>query len=534
MNRYQRLLVAIAGSLLWVACASSDDPALQGQGHDDPRDPEQTVPRPEGWSEDSHGRGAEADYSRLFADNTVQRIDLTMSGEARQSMLDDMQSLVGEFGQGSFMGRGMPDSKACEGRAAGDACQLGGGMGDGTCRSFNAAQAFCLPNDLVLPAGGPGGRPMGPIDLIPGDPAYVPVAIEYDGRRWEHVGIRYKGNSSLRGGWSAGQLKLGFRLSFDHYETEQAASTDQRFFGFSEMTFSSAFNDPTLIRDKLAGEIAADFGLKTARCAFYRVYVDSGEGPEYWGLYTMIEDPSDELIEAQFDDKSGNVYKPDGPGAYFAEFDEKSFEKKTHREAADYGDVIAAIAALNAPRTDAESWRENLERRFDVDGFLKVLAFSRAIGHWDGYGVMAHNYYLYGDPSRAGQLSWISWDHNLTWQAMGGGVFADPSIMMDEVTETWPLIRYLLDDPVYRERYMDALAEVLEGAYAKDRFDARAAELHALIAPYVSGGSEGEQAPYTALSSPDAFGAALADPTLGLITAADTRRAAVARILAER
>jgi hypothetical protein len=34
-----------------------------------------------------------------------------------------------------------------------------------------------------------------------------------------------------------------------------------------------------------------------------------------------------------------------------------------------------------------------------------------------------------------------------------------------EVNDNWPLIRYLLDDPVYYELYLDYLAETVEGPF---------------------------------------------------------------------
>lgn len=523
MVRAGWLACAFVNALFWSGCATDGDADAAGEGRsrrDRARDEDKQVERPDGWDDATHGRGAETDYARLFGADEVHRIDIVMSPDSRQRMLDDMEGLIGELGAGSSSS-GRPrgqTSSACRGRAAGDACMLDMAGGEGTCRQFGSQQMFCLPNNFR-----PGSAA---IDLIGGDPIYVPVTVEYDGERFEHVAMRFKGNSSLRGSWREGRLKLGFRLNFDHYETDHPEITDQRFFGFSEMTFSSAYRDPSMIRDRLAAEIASDFGLTTARCSFVRVYVDSGAGSEYWGLYTMIEDPSDELIEEQFADDSGNVYKPDGPGANWTRFDEAGFVKKTNQEQADYSDVMHAVEALHASRDDAPGWRAALESAFHVDDFLKVLAFSRAIGHWDGYGVMAHNYYLYGDPSQDGRLVWISWDHNLTWQSQGMGFGRGLTIGMDEVTEDWPLIRYLLDDPVYRARYTEALGEMLEGAYAKERFDARAGELHRLVEPFVLG-DKGESEPFTTLASPEAFMNALDDPQTGLLTTADGLRNAV-------
>ena len=62
-----------------------------------------------------------------------------------------------------------------------------------------------------------------------------------------------------------------------------------------------------------------------------------------------------------------------------------------------------------------------LEAIFDVNGFLEWLAISAIIEHWDSYGSMSHNFYLYHDPE-TGQLTWISWDHNMAMASeMGGG-----------------------------------------------------------------------------------------------------------------
>ena len=73
--------------------------------------------------------------------------------------------------------------------------------------------------------------------------------------------------------------------------------------------------------------------------------------------------------------------------------------------------------------------------------------------------------------------------------------------MMDQVGAKWPLIRFLLDDEVYRELYKDEVRTVLGGAFAHrcpstsvmDRY-------HAMIAPYVVGPEATEMEPYTQLN----------------------------------
>ena len=68
-----------------------------------------------------------------------------------------------------------------------------------------------------------------------------------------------------------------------------------------------------------------------AHTSFCRVFVDFGEGPIYFGLYTIIEEVDDTVIDDQFDDDDGNLYKPEGTGASFAfgTFSERTFTKKS-------------------------------------------------------------------------------------------------------------------------------------------------------------------------------------------------------------
>jgi spore coat protein CotH len=341
--------------------------------------------------------------------------------------------------------------------------------------------------------------------------------------------MRYKGNSTLMSASMSGTKKTPFRLDFDRYEDERPEIRNQRMYGFSKLTFSSNAHDASLLHEVMATEVFRDRGVPAARAAFYRVFVDTGSGAEYWGLYSMIEDPSDgAMLDAQFGSHSGNLYKPDGPGATWASFDAESFEKKNNKPQADWSDVSAAIAALHAPQHDRRAWRSALEARFDVDLFLRWLAVNTAIDNWDVYGTMAHNYYLYADPAKHSQLRWIPWDNNEAFGRSGGpgrggprggggrgdffvpgpggpppdgqrpggpggpgrpggpgqrfgGPGSSDDVLHTRTGDQWPLIRILLDDEVYAERYRQHLRHALGGLFAPDSAAKRMRELHALI-----------------------------------------------------
>ena len=544
----------------------------------------QVPTRPASWNAATHGQNVRPDYQRLFGMDTVHELRIVIAPDRFRAMQDDFHSLAPSLPQGFGLGAGaaaapgggsrggfgfpLPGqpggqagleliakftegmTAACSQKAANASCSANGM--EGRCTELGPGPMLCLPvevGDLVAGRGRGGAGPLvgdqlfggGPLSMMTRDPIYVPVTVHHDGRVWTHVGMRYKGNSSLMMAGIGGGGKIPFRLDFDRYDKEFPEIQDQRFYGFQKLTFSSNFGDDSQIRELFATEVFRDRGVPAPRAAFYRVFIDSGSGPEYWGLYTMIEDPADgSLLEAQFGGRGGNLYKPDGPGANWMQFAAAGFPKKTNEKRADFTDVEAAIAALHAaPGPGHAEWRSALEARFDADLFLRWLAVNAAIQNWDAYGVFAHNYYLYGDPGQRGRLRWIPWDNNLSLGAGFGGFGGGGAAAMfgggDDILHIgkgsqWPLISRLLADEVYASRYREHLSRALEGLFAPEAAAARMRQLHTLIASSVVG-DRGERSSHTTISSPAAFGRSV-DGSVGLRDVVASRHAAIRKALA--
>ena len=590
---------------------------------------QQEVRRPAGWDAATHGENVRPDYQRLFGMDTVHEIRIVIAAEQFRAMQDDLGNLVpsipGLRGAGAGAGGGpvagarggvgaldlqqlakMAEgvAAACSEKAADASCSANGV--EGKCTQLGPGPALCLPpavRDVLAGARGRGaGAPGagvapgagaapfagGPIKMISRDPMYVPVTVHHDGRVWTRVGMRYKGNSSLMmASIGGGDGKIPFRLDFDRYEEEFPEIDNQRFYGFGKLTFSSNFNDDSQIRELFVTEVFRDRGVPAPRAAFYRVFVDTGAGPEYWGLYTMIEDPADgAMLDAQFGGRGGNLYKPDGPGANFTQFAEEGFPKKSNQKKADFSDVEAAITALHAlPGPGNAAWRTALEARFDADLFLRWLAVNTAVQNWDAYGGMAHNYYLYGDPGQKGRLRWIPWDHNLALGAgFGGGgggfvraapppaglargaqppdalfgvpgrgapppdaaangqnppiqfpapmIFGSDDVLQSRVGAQWPLISRMMADEVYAARYREHLARALEGLFAPQPALARMRQLHALIGSSVVG-DRGERPGHTTIRSREAFEGSIEGPG-GLREVIERRHDVIRKALAAR
>ena len=379
-----------------------------------------------------------------------------------------------------------------------------------------------MQDDLVeiLGSQGPG---MGFSDQ---SPIYVPCQVYHKDKQWYHVGIRYKGNSSLNNQ----NNKHPFRLEFNHFEDENPMIEDQTFYGFKQLSFGNGFKDLSFLHEKIASDVYREFGVPSPNTAFYRIFIDYGEGPVYFGLFTMVEVVFDTMLEDQFGNSSGNCYKPDGNGARLNNINQITsdfFTNKTNSTASldDVNELVAALISSNRT-SDPEQWRSDLEEVFNVDLFLKWLAANTTMRNWDTYGQMTHNYYLYNNPS-TDKLTWIPWDNNETFSdGPGGGPggpggpggggpqalefdFSDLSNNpMSNGNVAWPLIRYLYDDAVYRTNYDDYIDLFINTAFEPGKMTDQITAAHELISPYVIG-NEGEIAGYTFLNNEADFTSSL-------------------------
>ncbi|MEP0213289.1 MAG: CotH kinase family protein, partial [Cellulophaga sp.] len=181
------------------------------------------------WTDATHSKSADPNFDEVFSNTEVKRLDLVITEERWQAMLNDMTTNYGEFGTSTNTGPG---------------------------------------------AGGP---PAGNgLVETEEDPIFVPGDVYYEGKEWYRVGLRFKGNSSLQSTWSNGNLKLSFKLDFDEFEDEYPQIDNQRFYGFKKLSLKNNYNDKSMLREKVAADIFTAAGVVSSHTAFYAVYVDYG------------------------------------------------------------------------------------------------------------------------------------------------------------------------------------------------------------------------------------------------------------------
>jgi len=422
--------------------ANSDDD--NDSGIDEDLDMDNEDFDPVDWTDETHSKDADPNFDEVFDDNAVKRIDIVISPENWEVMQSDMVSLYGAFGSG--------------------------------------------------------GRPT---EFADENPIWVPSEVFYNGKQWYRVGARFKGNSSLSGSWSSGIGKLSFKLDFDEFEDDYPQIKNQRFYGFKKLSLKNNYDDQSIIREKVAGDLFRDAGLVGPHTAFYTVYVDYGEGAVYHGVYTMVEEVDDTVIDTQYADDDGNLYKPDGDGASFAKgtFSEEVFGKETNEDEGDWSDIQTLFSVLHDESRTSEPavWRASLDEIFDTDIFLKYLAVNTIIQNWDTYGRMTHNYFMYNDPA-TNKLTWIPWDNN---EALQDGK-RDGSLNLDFSDlngSSWPLIGFLYADAEYRAVYEDYLSEIKDGVFKTSSMQSLYDEYAELIEPFANAETRG----YTFLSNGSSF-----------------------------
>lgn len=413
------------------------------------------------WTDETHSKSAELNYDIVFNQSEVHRFDIKIDSGDWSDMQSNLSSIVGSSG----------------------------------------------------------GRPGENIDLS-SDPMWVPCTFKFNDTEWYHVGIRYKGNSSLQSTYQSGNKKLSFKLDFDEFETDYPNILDQRFYGFKQLNLKNNFNDVSLLREKVGADLFRQFGLASSQTSFCVVYVDNGSGPQYYGVYTLVEEVDDSVVKTQFADGLGNLYKPDGDAASFAKgtYDTSEMELKTNEDSANYSDVKALYDVINSSdrTSDTETWKTKLESVFNVDGFLKYLAANNTIQNWDTYGRKTHNYYLYNNPEN-GVLTWIPWDNNEAFQSgkEGGSL----SFSMNEVGSSWPLISYIIDQPEYEAIYEAYLQQFIDEVFIQSDIIATYSVYHELIKEY----AYAEESGYTFIRFDGEFNQAVTN----LKAHAQTRTAAV-------
>jgi hypothetical protein len=240
---------------------------------------------------------------------------------------------------------------------------------------------------------------------------YVKGTLEFDGKKWPDVGVRFKGNSSYS--MTAKGLKRPFKIDFDRYVE------GGEFHGLKMINLANNAMDPTQLRESLGYAVFRAAGVPASRTAFVELYltVPGKYDKELLGLYTLIEQVDKTFLKNHFKNAKGLLVKPEGIqglpylGPDWKPYGERYRAKKDPDEQA--RQRLIEFTRLVNFADDAE-FDKRIPQFLDLDEFLRYLAACSAMVDLDSFVGFGHNYYLFLNPADQ-RFTIIPWDLNHTF-----------------------------------------------------------------------------------------------------------------------
>lgn len=319
---------------------------------------------------------------------------------------------------------------------------------------------------------------------------YIPATVEIDGEVFRQVGLRAKGNNSLRLTAEYGLSRYSLKLEFDHY-------TDGSYHGLDKLSLDASFQDNSYLKTWLAFDIMEFLGVPTPLHSFVWVTVNG----QPWGLFLAVEEPEESFARRNFGADHGQLYKPDYRS--LAEENADVHLRYTTDEPEDYPGIFEN-AKLDPSPADRQrlvdslkilNSGEDLETAVDVEQVLRYFVGQVFVMNWDSYlGHTGHNYLLYEEE---GKLSMLPWDYNLAFGTYALGMtdpITDPNILLNypiltpapgEYMTERPLYHKLLQVDAYYLRYQELFGWFLAEYVESGELSAALWQAAELIAPYV-------------------------------------------------
>ena len=243
-----------------------------------------------------------------------------------------------------------------------------------------------------------------------GDKEWVHAAVTIDGRTFADVGLRLKGNATLRDvDVDSDPAQVGWLIDLDHFVDGQVLD------GYTRFAVRSDTNE-TALNEAVALDLLERAGLAGEHAVSTRFSVNGGSEV----LRLVVQDLDDTWDEETFEG-DGVLYKAEAGGDYSYRGEDPAsyvdvFDQETDEDDEQMGPLIEFLRFL-AEADDAEFAAE-LADHLDVASFATYLAFEQLVANRDDIEGGGNNSYLRYDEA-TGRFTVVAWDHN---SAFGGGL----------------------------------------------------------------------------------------------------------------
>ncbi|MFT4029444.1 MAG: CotH kinase family protein [Protaetiibacter sp.] len=239
---------------------------------------------------------------------------------------------------------------------------------------------------------------------------WAEVSVTIDGTTLDDVGIKLKGNSSLRQLSAETALtEIPWIIRLDKYVD------DQSYQGETELVVRGN-NSETSINEAVALGLLRASGLAAENAVAVRFSI----GESSAALRLVVENPTAAWAAEEFGG-TGELYKAESGGdeSYHGD-DPDAYADSWEQEGGD--DELAALIAFLQfiDESDDATFAAELADHLDVEAFARYLAFQDLVQNTDDIDGPGNNWYLYVDDA-TGMATVVTWDLNLALGGSNGG-----------------------------------------------------------------------------------------------------------------
>lgn len=267
-----------------------------------------------------------------------------------------------------------------------------------------------------------------------GEKDWIEATVTIDGEEYDDVGLRLKGNSSLRGlsgdtdttapapDEGDGSVSaddptgLPWLIRLDKYVDGQEHD------GRADYVVRGN-NSETSLNEAVALKVLELSDVQAEQASYARFSVNGSDEQ----LRLVVDLPDDDLWNEDNYPDEGITYKADSEGdwtyrgedvADYADAFEAEYDSTGGTDDEAYEPLVAFLDFVN--NSTDEEFAEQLGDYLDVDSFARYLAAQDLVANQDDIDGPGNNAYLHYDVA-TGLMTVVAWDQNLSYGVLGGG-----------------------------------------------------------------------------------------------------------------
>ena len=323
----------------------------------------------------------------------------------------------------------------------------------------------------------------------------------------KYVGIKTKGNLTLKEVWNSSSDRFSFTINFGKYiNTDNGYTDKQNLYGLRKVALNNIYGDATLMKEYLSYELMTKMGIPTPEYSLINLYIND----EFYGVYMMVESIDSSLTQRTLGEKSDYLVKPESSGGDLiydnsldeyinddGEFDFSSiiydnsgniiypndksnplykYNGLWENDEDTFEDIVDMLPTIfkwmktlnelnntNNPNTD--DYKLALEEIIDVDSLIRYFAVNTYLVNLDSYqSEKMQNYALY--INETGRATIIPWDYNYSFGVYGLGSASDVinfdiyNPVINTTLKDRPLLNVILQNDEYKVLYEKYLNDI--------------------------------------------------------------------------